>query len=166
MSPKWGRYPKYPSNYRYIPSLRFRLCLCSHPKRNVTSKLCRWLTWNHKIYFLTIKCATTPNRLSPTRFALLSRRAHERVAVIILRSSFKSIRPWRLCTLTPRFLNSPLVVYSFITPRTIPTAYNITTESICSKSMQHTELIPAFGGSFGSDTFLTQFSELLCAVSR
>jgi hypothetical protein len=67
VSQKWGRYPKYPSNYRCKPSLRFRLCLCSHPERNVTSKLCRWLTRNDTIYFRTIKGATTPNRLSPTR---------------------------------------------------------------------------------------------------
>lgn len=65
--PKMGTYPKYASNYRYISSLPFLFLLCSYPERNITSKFCRWLTWNHIIYFLIIKCATTPNRLSPTR---------------------------------------------------------------------------------------------------
>ena len=205
--------------------------------------------WHETIKFISspLSVPLTPtdsHLLDQVQFALLSRRAQERVADIILRNSFTCIRPWWLCNMMARFLNIPLVVYSFITSRTTAIAYNITTKSmfihlvvclatgpkplpkralhieqsrpssfkweypllslrsfnsfvrllpclpntsippcifhsitrcrrqflrkmfLCPKSTQHAELMPAFGGSFGSNTFLTQFSELLCAISR
>jgi hypothetical protein len=73
---------------------------------------------------------TDSHLLDQVQFALLSRRAHEPVADIILRNFFTSIRPWRLCNLMARFLNIPLVVHSFIASRTTATACNITTKSM------------------------------------
>jgi hypothetical protein len=137
---------------------------CSTPRLNLSSELRRLLEQYPRYVPHRVRTGyntpTDSHLLDQARFALLSRRAHECFADIILRNSFTIIRRWRLCIPTARSLNSSLVVRSFITTRTIATAYNITTESICPKSMQRAELIPAFGGSFGSDTFLTQFSEL------
>jgi hypothetical protein len=70
---------------------------------------------------------TESHLLYQVRFAALSRRAQELVA-IILRNSFQSIQPSRLCILMAYFLNSPLAVYSCIITRTVATAYNITTD--------------------------------------
>jgi hypothetical protein len=47
--------------------ITFQTLLLFSSRKECHFEICRWLTWNHIIYFLAIKCTTTPNRLSPTR---------------------------------------------------------------------------------------------------